>query len=374
MGGVKRLDQIVAPLPGVLLLRDHDGVHWDVKTRTALASTTLETRKRELAEAAATEREAAREIAREGWSVRRSGSGAPNVALDSVKTARGNLDLARALDATLAGVPADTIKLVARDAVQEELASTAQNRQGLWTNQTENCKSWWFFGWHSSCDAVEIGEIGEPATNQAHTPWQSRGHSMDMCFPFKDPETNGSLGCGPAAITSLVWADWRRGGVFSSLAGLDRTKVGSYLKIDASYQTFTKTIGQPLVEAMGTCSFGEDGSMTTPAGLRNGGNAWLQANGSSKRVKMLGGIAGLGAGLDQYAVALHERVGLRSQPTIAGFDLGFVSSHWSPIYRYRIVRPAGVGRLQVYIQSLDFKDRWYSLGGIKLLSALAWLE
>lgn len=374
MGGVGELHHFVAPLPGVLLAVDREGTFWDVKTRTPLSQSTIDARKKELADVAAAEREDAAAIAREGWSARRAGSGAPDVALDAVKTPRGNLDLARALDMTLADVAPETLRLVTRSAVQEEIEAASNDRQGLWANTTENCKSWWFFGWHSSCDHVEVGEISQPDANQAHMPWQGRGHAMDSCLPFKAPDANAYLGCGPAAFTSLVWADWKRGGEFSSLAGLDRSKISPYLAIDANYKSFSNTMSASIIDSMGTCSFGDDGAMTTPGGFRSGAETWLKANGSTKRIKMLGGLLGIGVGLDEMATTLHDRVGLRSLPTAAGFDLGFASSHWSPIYKYRVVRPAGVGRLQVYIQSIDWKDRWYSLGGIKLLSALAWLE
>lgn len=374
MGGIDKLTRLVAPLPGVLLAVDREGTYWEVKTRTPLAADTLEARKKELAEVIAAERDEAAAIAREGWATRRDGSGAPDVSLDAVKTPRGNLDLARAIDLTVASVPSDTLRLATRTAAQEELEAATSGRQGLWNSSTENCKTWWFFGWHSSCDHVEVGEIGEPAKNQAHMPWQGRGHAMKKCVQFQDPDDNAFLGCGPAAFTTLVWAEWKGGGAFSSLADLDRNAISPYLSIDANYKKFSNTFSASLIESMGTCSFGDDGAMTTPGGLRKGAEAWLTANGSSKRFKMLGGVLGLGTGLDDVATALHDRIGLRSQPTVAGFDLGFASSHWSPIYKYRIVRPAGMGRLQVYIQSLDWKDRWYSLGGIKLLSALAWLE
>ncbi len=378
LGGVTQVDRVVAPLPGILLVVDRDGVYWDAKTRMSLSPATIEARKKALAEVAASERDAAAAIAREQWAKRRNGTGAPDVGLDSVKTPRGNLDLARAVDATVAAIDPMKLRVAARTAVQEELEASSGDRQGLWNSSNENCFSWWFFGWHSSCDHVEVGELGEPAKNQAHMPWQGRGNTMPMCTPLRgenpDTDTNASLGCGPAAFTALVWADWKAGGAYTSLARLDRTTISPYLAIDANYKAFSNAMGPVVADSMGTCSFGDDGALTAPSGFVRGGSAWLAANGSAKKVKMLGGVLGIGTGLEEVATALHERVGLRGRPTAAGFDLGFVSSHWSPVYRYRIVRPAGAGRLQVYIQSLDWKKRWYSLGGIKLLSALAWLE
>ena len=376
MGGAEHFDKLIVPVPGVLLLLDKTGVYWDASNRTMLSAEALDERKSALAQVRA-EANDAEATARAEWEHRRKGDSAPSVELASLKTGRGNLDLSRAIDALLGGRGDDDVRAPVRSAAEEELRDQHSQRNNLWNNSTENCKTWWFFGWHSTCDAVEIGEISDAAKNQAHTPYQGRGRTVKWCDPRKsEPDTNASMGCGPAAFNALVWQEWKNGASFTALDGLDRAKAGSFDKIDAFYKELSTRLAVDVPREMGTCSFGEDGSATIPSGLKNGANRWLAANGSSKRMALIGGIAG-GANvftLETMARTLHDRVGVRGRATIAGFDTNFASSHWSPVNRYRIVRPAGLGALQVYVESLDLKGRWYSLGGIKLLSALAWLE
>lgn len=360
LGGEAQLESVVAPTAGVLLLRDRQGAHWDVSTRTRLEPSTFEQRRREYLEAARRDDDGDRAAARTGWQARRSATSTPAEEL----AVQGHLDLDRALDA--AGLRDEDVRANVRAPLEIE-------RVGLLQESEENCKKS-FFG-RTKCDQVEEGRLTQPELTQAHYPHQPRGFRATRCIlggPRAD-DTDAYLGCGPAAVVGYVWTSWRNGVDYPALLGQSRNGLESYdnASTSAQYERFSRLVGQDLMNAMGTCSFGDDGSMTLPNGFVEGTNAWLAAQGSNQRMHIV-----RGGDRDGKADVLHTQMGLGERPVIAGFDLGFASSHWSPVARYRIVRERGLfaGGPKVYVQSIDYQDRWYELFGIKLVKALTWFE
>lgn len=359
LGGEARLDSVLAPAAGLFLLRDVDGGYWDVSTQLAADTAQVEAMGAEYARVIAADEDGEIAAARESFASRLQD--VPAFDFDTISR-NGHLDPALAID--VAGILAHEVRA-------ETLSPAELEQRSAFEQTEENCKrNIWG---KRRCDQVEEGEMDNPDVHQGHYPRQPRGFTAPHCINLgRAPDTNAYLGCGPAAVVSWVWMAWKNGVQFPALVGLDRRNPEHYLtRGSQAYEDFSRRIGQDLMSRMGTCSFGDNGSLTMPDDFFDGANSWLASQGVSSRMHII-----RHGNRDEKAAAVHNIMGVNNRAMIAGFDLGFASSHWSPIARYRVVREPGLfsGGPKVYIKSLDYQDRWYGLFGIKLLKSLAWID
>src|SRR5690606_10060525 len=171
------------------------------------------------------EPEAAAEAARlrDDWAAHVASPPAGAGSLAAFTDEEDNLLLERAVPAA---------ELHAAEMRPREVAAGAMTTQSIVGTTQENCRSWWFFGWHRACDTVERGRISDDS-RQAHVPYQTPAFTLPRCVVGGDV-AKVRQGCGPAAMTALVWRAWQDGADLPALRGFDRS---SFASISSSYPT-----------------------------------------------------------------------------------------------------------------------------------------
>lgn len=379
LGGPPALKRLVAASPGAFLLEANDGSYWDVDTSEQVPAGVLAEKRAEIAAAMAAP-EAVEDAARRRaeWEAHLADAPEGAAPASSFASEGGDLDIGRAFtESGLAAVAASMRPLEIAPA--KEGAILPQSVQGP---VEENCRRYWFFGWHTSCDVVEYGRISV-SSKQAHYPLQTRSFSLPRCV-VGGVVSDVYQGCGPAAMTALVWRAWQDGAAFPALEGFDRVKgttspLTPYPFLRGASKTFENgmesVLGKTFAREMNTCTPGKAQGLTLPPGFETGANRWLKAQKVGLRLAHATSTIGFHRfDAARKARLLHRFVGVEERPVIALGDVGFLVAHYSPVARYRIVGPSSPFP-GVWVEMIDRPGTWVNLHGtLQLTSALYWFE
>jgi hypothetical protein len=382
LGGESKLRRIVAATPSVFLIESTDGSYWDVETGGRVPADVLIDKRAAITESMQSA-EAVDEAARlrDEWNTHLSEAPSGASTASSLADADGDLDLARAfVDARLSEIVSSMRPQEITPSALEDAEAAPLTASAVSDPVEESCRRWWFFGWRTACDLVEYGHISK-AERQAHVPIQTRAFTLPKCV-VGGKLANVYQGCGPAAMTALVWRSWQDGMSFPSLSDFERRPGGAtsaYPYREGGGTGFANSmesvLGIAFASEMGTCTPANAQGLTLPSGFERGANRWLTKQGASVRLAHATSIVGLHRfDAARKASLLHRLVGVQERPVIALGDVGFLVAHYAPVARYRIVNPKSPFP-QVWVKMLGWTDMWVNLhGSLQLTSALYWFE
>jgi hypothetical protein len=402
-GGEDHIKRIVAASSTAFLLEDEKGQLWDVSTAERVPDEVLSEKLAQVreAKAAVLGGELGQNLVKQ-WEMLEKGYDPKempqlNEARDPGEFAGkdGHLDLAKVAEGLDLSLILREVKLDETsvpndgggDGGAEKPAGPGLETQSRWV-YTDACYSWWFFGWHTNCRTGEQGSFWNPGWSQAHRAIQSARFTVPRCWWMGGGTVyNTWEGCGPAAFTSLVWNKRRQGVSFAGIPPFSYNANNTYDQWHYGYDAawgadFQTVMGNQVPAYMGSCSFGNYGTTTTFWDFVSGGDRWLKDHGSNLRVGSRYTVFGANS-FDAPAKAniLRGRLGYENGPVVAAFDVGFVSSHYSPVNRYKIINPYPGNfweTTQVFIEGLDqgqSNNRWYALHDpFALVAGLFWLQ
>lgn len=204
-----------------------------------------------------------------------------------------------------------------------------------------------------------------------HNPRTANQFSTIACVTGRHM-ADKALGCGPSAFIGLV------GRKFNDGARID----GMYLGRNTWQQLRIRMLdeiginGRPrIANYMGTCYIGQNQSMTTGRGFRDGGNRFLRDANATLHGRPLYFRGNISApGEHKFAAnakknILKDQIGRDNNPVVAEYSLRVPDqAHFAPIGRYFI--SIGVAPTLRVMTTDHFLAGWYSLSNPWILAEL----
>ena len=106
------------------------------------------------------------------------------------------------------------------------------------------------------------------------------------------------------------------------------------------------------------------GSQTLGKGVRDGGSAFLAAQGSSLRVQSnISHYFGNASSKQSKANVLLREIGDDENPVVTEYWPGAITGHFSAVKAYHLFMNSRGGLLEVSVRTVDDSGSWYTLSG-----------